>query len=224
VSFTEAELTRYYPRLFHMAEAGSWPLIREHGLLSTKGLLDLFEWKGEPRRLLESAHRPDSVTIQHVKHGTAVIRDQKPMRERSLKTCLIGMGPEEWYELLNGFVFFWLTRERAEQLLMARAYRNSTHSVITVDTATLLAKYASKVRLSPINSGSTIYKPRPRGFATFRIITDYPFDERKKLRGKANAVAELAVEYGVPDIYKFVLSVEHRRRDKLVERIYESRI
>ncbi len=37
-----------WPRLFHVAEAGSWPSIQAHGLLSTSALLDLFGSAGRP--------------------------------------------------------------------------------------------------------------------------------------------------------------------------------
>ena len=42
-------LIELYPRLYHMAHAGSWPMIQRHGLLSTTALLDLFEIGGERR-------------------------------------------------------------------------------------------------------------------------------------------------------------------------------
>ena len=54
-----------YPRLWHMAEAGSWDGIRERGLLSTTALLDLFEINGARRLELKSARRPASVAITH---------------------------------------------------------------------------------------------------------------------------------------------------------------
>ncbi len=37
------ELVTRYPRLFHIAWEGNWPSIREHGLLSARALLDLYE-------------------------------------------------------------------------------------------------------------------------------------------------------------------------------------
>ena len=38
-----------HPRLYHMAEAGSWPQIERGGLLSTSALLDRFGYEGEER-------------------------------------------------------------------------------------------------------------------------------------------------------------------------------
>ncbi|MGH7969145.1 MAG: DUF7002 family protein, partial [Limisphaerales bacterium] len=95
---THNELLQYYPRLYHMAEAGTWPSILKHGLLSTTALLDLFEVPAAQRKQIESTHRPECVTIAHPVHGSAVIRDQKPMRESTLLTCLVGIKPFQWYE------------------------------------------------------------------------------------------------------------------------------
>lgn len=221
---TPEQFAAHYPRLYHMAEAGVWPSIERRGLLSTAALLDLFEVNGARRRSIESEHRPESVTIAHPEHGSIIIRDQKPMREGSLRLCLQGMTPEEWYTLLNGRVFLWVTAGRVQTLLNARAYRNLEHTVVTVDTRAFLTKYGERVAISPINSGSTIYNPSPRGRHTFRRLRDYPFDERKKARGIVNAVAEAVVEYAVPDLRDFVLRVEHRRASRLLEVVYEGRL
>jgi hypothetical protein len=73
-----------------MAQLGSWPSIRKYGLLSTTALLDLFESRGDERFLIESCHRPESIPIVHPKHGRAVIRDQKPMSDQSVRKALVG--------------------------------------------------------------------------------------------------------------------------------------
>jgi hypothetical protein len=207
-----------------MAEAGTWPSIREHGLLSTSALLDLYGVVGEERRLIESCRRSESVTIRHDDYGPAVIRDQKPMSESALRKCkcLKGMTPTEWYRLLNGKVFFWLTAERVTGLLSARAYRNREHTVLTIDTERLLNRHLAEVTLSPINSGSTLYTPQPRGVDTFQTLANYPFDAwRKKRAAATNAIAELAVTYEVRDIREMVIRVERRRESHVLEVIYE---
>lgn len=200
-----------------MAEADTWQSINRHGLLSTSALLDLFEVNGVERRAIESSHRPDSVTISHARYGRAVIRDQKPMREPALQACLRGMTPRQWYKLLNRHVFFWVTEERLVTLLNARAYRAREHTVITVDTRRLVAAHGSRIFLSPINSGSTIYKAQERGRATLRPLSRYPFEERRALRGPANAVAECAIRGGVSDIRNFVVRVERRQGSRILE-------
>jgi hypothetical protein len=94
----ESDLVEIYPRLWHMAEDGSWDSIRERGLLSTTALLDLYSVNGPTRISLESTQRPQSVSISRVGLPDAVIRDQKPMSDAALKECLLdGIEPAEWY-------------------------------------------------------------------------------------------------------------------------------
>jgi hypothetical protein len=216
MGLTREQLVELYPQVFHMAEASSWPSIKRHGLLSTSALLDLFEISGEARFKIESCHRPDSVTISHPKHGTAVIRDQKPMRESALRLCLKGCSPRKWYRFLNRKVFFWGIEERVTTLLNARAYRSRDHIVLTVDTAQLIKENNSKMLLSPLNSGSTIYRPVSRSIKSFRPLAKYPYEERKKARGKKHAIVEFAFDYEVQGLLGAVIRVERRRGDSIL--------
>jgi len=200
------DINRHYPRLYHMAESGSWPSIQKYGLLSTSALLDLFEIKGKERFAIESQWRRKSVTIRNPVIGSAVIRDQKPLHEGALRKLLDGMSTEEYYAMLNRMTFFWTYRERLERLLNARAYRNRSHCVLIVDARALLAEHQNAVWLSPINSGA-IFGSGRRGIGTFRRIGDYPFEEMKRKKGD-NAIVELAVDYAVKDISRVVIRVE----------------
>lgn len=214
----EADLLKYFPRLWHMAEDGSWESIKKHGLLSTTALLDLYGIRGAERKALESERRPESVKIAAKGHAGATVRDNKPLTASALEKCLApGITPTEWFELLNKRAFFWLSRDRLRGLLKARAYRDRPQIVLTVDTAKLVAAHRDRVELSPINSGSTIYKPQPRGKQTFLSIDDYPFDERRKTRSPKNSVAELVVAGGVPDIAKHLIAVHRIFENKPAE-------
>lgn len=214
----EEDLLRNYPRLWHMAEDGSWDSIQKHGLLSTTSLLDLYKYKEAPRYALESARRPDSVLVSAGGLPHAVVRDQKPMTASALEKCLTdGTTPEEWFETLNARVFFWLSRERLRGLLNARAYRGRPQTVLTLDTASVVAANRDRVRLSPINSGATIYNPAPRGLNTFLPVPEYPFEEWRKKRPLQNSVVELTVLDGVPDITDHALAVHSVHNGKLTE-------
>src|SRR5579875_593858 len=172
----EAFLKRY-PRLYHMAEAGSWQQIREEGLLSTSALLDRYEVQGEERRAIESRRRPRSVQLTHPRTGeTAVIRDNIPLNETFLAQVLTDMTPEQWYETLNRRVFFWVREEKLLVLLNARAYRGRAHDVITVDTRKLVERHEDRITLAPINTGAA-FSPTAakRGSDTFASIQEYPF-------------------------------------------------
>jgi hypothetical protein len=209
-----------YPTLYHMAEDESWESIRRHGLLSTSALLDRFEVEGGERFeveggerfAIESTRRPEIVRVDHPEHGTALVRDNKPMQEKALERCLYGMTPREWYEHLNRRVFFWVERKRLLKLLGARAYRNRPHLVLEVVAAELLDRHAEWVTLSPINSGTTFaMNPAPRGPDTFRRIADYP---------DGKLVVEFAVDYAVPNIADFVLSVSRWHGAEKLEEVW----
>jgi hypothetical protein len=198
-----------FPRLYHMAEQGSWPSIQRHGLLSTSALLDLFEIQGMDRVQLECRRRPDSVVLTHPTHGTAVVRDQKPMDDKGLQRALRdGLTPEIWYKTLNEKVFFWVSEERLSRLLNARAYRAKRQTILTLDATGLLNRHAHRAVLSPINSGCTKPNPQPRGRDTFLPMSEYPFAQWDEKRKKREPVVELAVTHSVPDIVDFVVKVE----------------
>ena len=206
---TDAELhdlIRASPTLFHMAERGAWPAIERHGLLSTSALLDLYGVTGAARDAIEASRRPEGTVLTRPGLPAVTVRDQKPMTDRALERCLTGgMTPPDWYRLLNGKVFFWLSEARLAKLLGARPYRDGEHDVLELDTARLVDAYRDRITLSRINSGSTIRKAAPRGPDTFRTIADYPIRP-----GRERAV-ELAVTGGVPDIARFVIRVTRRR-------------
>jgi hypothetical protein len=206
-----ADIAATYPRLYHMAEKGSWASIEEHGLLSTSSLLDLFDVKNPQRSEILHRRRPKSVRLKHSVHREVVVRDQIPLSESRLEACLNDMTLEEWLGALNSRVFFWLDEAHLETLLDARAYRDTSHDVITVDTAALLERHGADITLSPINSGATMYKPRERGSRTFLPVSDYPFEARRRVRGRQNAIVELAVNGGVRDILEVALRVERRQ-------------
>ena len=200
-----------------MAERGSWPSIRKYGLKSTSALLDFYHIAGEYRRSIESCWRPESVTLEDPNYGKAVIRDQKPLHEGALKRVLIGMSTTEWYQLLNRKTFFWVTRERLERLLKARAYRYKPQTVIIIESSMLVNRHGDKITVSPINSGAT-FGGGMRGRNTFSRLPDYDFETawRKK---KKDAIVELAVDYTVDDIADMVLTVEEWYEGKIIKKI-----
>ena len=203
------ELAERYPRLFHLAAGGSWPMIERHGLLSASGLLDLFGVSGGRRRGIESRRRPKPVTLRRADRGRATVRERRPLNETALKRTLCGrMSLPEWYEMLNAKAFFWPTRQRLETML--KAYAAERQTVLVVDTASLLDAHFDRVRLSPIDSGGTCSANVRRGPDTFLPPGEYPFRKQCIRRRASGAVAEIAVEGGVPDIREHVLLVEER--------------
>jgi len=212
------ELISTFPRLYHMAHVNAWPGIKRHGLLSTSALLDLFEVRGSGREALEANRRNDSITVHHKRYGEAVIRDNKPMDDAGLVRALTDMTPEQWYRTLNRKVFFWPSDERLNRLLTARFNRSDNHCVIAVNTRRLVSDYHDKIWFCPINSGTTAKpRPQPRGTQTFRRICDYPFNDwSRKRRCCIKAIAELAVDYSVPNLRDYVEGVTVRNSTGVV--------
>ena len=197
-----------YPVLYHMATANSWVSIQQHGLLSTAELLRLFEIPESVQIPLLTSQRREGVLISHKEHGTATLRDQKPLSQKKLERCLTDCDAPTWYQVLNERVFFWLTRERLKTLMSAKEYAGKPHVVIFLDTSSLLSQYERTIELAHMNTGNTLPFAHPRGKSTFRSLESYPYEDRKRL-SDYSAVVELTVLNGVPDLKKHVLKAEH---------------
>lgn len=217
----EAEdLVRDYPILYHMAEAGSWPSIARHGLMSATALLDKCRIAPAARRDIESQIRPEGVEIGCGRMGRVVIRDQKPLKERTLEKLLRGrMTVPQYCRLLNKRTFLWADEDRLKAMLNARAYRGRPHDVLTVDTRGLVDRHRSKITLSHINSGATSRGRGERGRDTFKRIGAYPYIPARK--HGCNRVVEVAVDYMIRDIRRHVLRVDERRGDRIVRRLWQ---
>lgn len=204
-----------YPKLYHMAEVGSYPSILENGLLSTVAALDRFEVHGVERFQLESAHRPEKVILESQARGRVVLRDQKPMRAERLAGALEqGVTPRQWYEIINSKVFFWVQSARLERLLNARAYRAYEHDVFTIDTASFVNAHEHSIWLCHMNSGNTFPMPFPRGMQTFKRIDDYPVNAKG---APTKEVVELVVDYSVLDIAAYVTEVRRMKGSQVLE-------
>lgn len=215
-----ADFVRLYPELFHMSADGSWPSIQQRGLLSSAALTDLWQVDPALRRRLLAERREDSHILEHEVHGTAVLRDQKPIHEPSLAESLDDVTVPEWYGALNSRVFFFPQRKRMLELLSARSYRNDIHTVITFDTASLVTAYENFIELCPINSGfAQRHSKARRGSTTFQPIADYPHPVRDEPRANGHDVAELTVRYAIRDVTPFVTRVERMKDGQVVERL-----
>jgi hypothetical protein len=202
-------LAKLHPTLYHMAEDGTWPSIRQRGLLSTPAIVDLYQPDADVREQILSTVRRDKIRLTSAALGEMTIRDQRPAK--FLKDCMNdGVSPQAYLDALNGRVFFWLCLSRLTRLLNARLYRHSRHTVLHVDTARLVGAYPGQVQLAPYNTGSMHVPNAPRrGPDVFTNLADYPYDQWLTKRGRSGEpVVELTVSYAIPDILRFVTKVE----------------
>jgi hypothetical protein len=215
-------LSRLHPTLYHMAEDGTWPSIRDKGLLSTQAIVDLYRPDDATRAQILSAVRRRKITLTSAGLGPVTIRDQLPAK--FLEACMTeGARPAEFLHALNSRVFFWLTEKRLKTLLNAKHYRLLKHTVLHVDTAALVQAYPDRVQLAPYNTGSMHVPGAPkRGPDIFSNLADYPYDEWTAKRGKTgDAIVELTVHYAVPDISSFVTKVETWADGRPIETLYQ---
>jgi hypothetical protein len=195
--------------VYHLAEAENWPSIERDGLLSTRALLYRAGIDDSIRATLEREHRPKRTILP----TGWVIRDQKPMPPAGLRRCLVGLTTAQWYELLNGKVFFWFDIERLNR--QRRACGSSPQVVLKIATDRLLGRYAAQTALTPINTGNARRKPALRGKATFvpyGVWTETAWLSEAQALGTRcrpwnHQPVELAVTDSVPDVMDFVVSI-----------------
>lgn len=210
-SVRTCDFVRLHQKLYHMTAIGSWSTIERYGLHSVTALLDLLYVDPDRRPAIELQRRPHTLRLSDPQLGEFEIRDQKPLNVAKLARCLTDMTVTEWLALLNRKVFFWPTPDRVQDLLGAEMYRHQEHLVLVIDTKSLVRIHEPGIMLAPINTGAVLYNPPARGRNTLLPITDYPFDVWRKKRGATTAIAEVAVDYAVPDITNHVLRVERRQ-------------
>ncbi|MBX3304082.1 MAG: hypothetical protein KF693_17860 [Nitrospira sp.] len=196
-------------RMYHLAEAPNWPLIQRDGLVSASRLLHVAGLTDADRDRLERAQRLTHTELP----GGVHIRDQRPMPPAALTRCLCGMGPADWYALINSRVFFWLDPDRLNRQKAACEPRPQV--VIEVDTAALVAAHEQWTAVTPINTGNARRRAACRGAATFVPLVEWIrtgwASEAQALRilrrKRSHQPVELTVLDAVPDILRFVTGI-----------------
>jgi hypothetical protein len=215
-------LVELYEHVVHVTEAGNAEGIMRHGLLATARLLDAFEADAATRAAVCDRPRQQSVLLSHEMYGRACVRDQRPMNIKRLEHALRdGMTINEWLELLDTFVFFWPTREKAAHLLGRATYANTDHDVLTASTRELITRHGDRLRLSRMNTGTTKPFAFPRGQDTFMELQDQRLAEPLSTGRRSRAVAEIAVIDGVPDMSDLVIKIERWHGAHPVEVLWE---
>ena len=205
---TIEELARLHPYLFHVTTPGAWASIRQHGLLSTQRLLELFDVERELQQQLQTSRRATAVSLHHAEYGNVVLNDNLPLSEKALSQCLDDrLTPEQWLAMLNERVFFWPDEAGLASMLNAKMNRNRTREILVVETAKLPSAIAARMELCPINSGSTIRKPARRGLRTFTPLGKHTYRDWQKLRGRRDRIREVIVRDSIDKIENYVVEV-----------------
>jgi hypothetical protein len=190
---------------FHVVEQANWPSVQRHGLLSASRLM---QRAGEPPSA-QRRHRQVDLTLT----SGAIIRDQKPMPPHRLQVGLCdGLTPDDWFEILNSKVFFWLDPKRVDG--HRGAYSSRPQLILIIDAAAMLDRYAGAAFVSPINSGNARRRPTLRNRTTFvpyaRWVSDAWAHEvipGRATRAASHTPVELAIEDGFPDALDYIREV-----------------
>ena len=183
------EFSRLYPSVYHAADEAARPQIERYGLLSSKAISQLVS----PGRSDESAlvRRLKCERVGNFEIGSFVLRDQKPLNEKKLTSCLTdGLTVQQWLSILNEKVFFWATPARLGTFVAH--YTNQI--ILQLNTHALLKQVQHRTSIAVINTGSVYRKPARRGRETFVPLAKWQRRENGKTRDAAELVVDNVVD------------------------------
>jgi hypothetical protein len=131
--------------------------------------------------------------------------------------------PEDWFELLNSKVFFWLDVRRLNRQRLACGA--SPQVALVVNASHLLMKYSGLATVTPINTGNALRSAAPRNLTTFVpyqrwLIDGWAYEDIPgvQARPRSRQPAELTISEAVPDILDYVLAAVPLNPGEILDR------
>lgn len=203
---TPERLASMHPRLHHFAQAGAHEGVRRHGLLSAAAAVAL--WGADPSVL--AAPRPRAVRLDHPEHGVLWLNDNRPLRAGPLARCLEGgLTPDDWLASLNARVFLWAREEDGLGFARARLAQGHPTELMVFDALGLARAHWGRIEVAPINTGSALRRPAPRGPGTFAPAEGLDWAAWRRRRGLSapDRIKEVTVLGAVPDAGDHLMEV-----------------
>ena len=193
--------------IYHVVDSRNWPRVEREGLRPASALAAACLPRSEAAALIRRWRRTSSILPSGV-----VLRDQRPMPATALERCLAtGVRAEDWYEIVNDGVYFWVDPDRLERHLRAQT---GTQFVLQLDGPALARAYSDRSFMTPFNVGAARRRPAPRGRGTF---VPYPSWRRHGWRDESpgpasgrrssHPPAEFVIRGDIPDAMSFVHGV-----------------
>ena len=185
------------PALFHTTDVSARAGIERYGLLSASELAALCGVQGDNAVELRERRRSQAITLPSSDGYEFVLRDQKPMSDKTLRKCLDdSLEPSDWYRAVNSRVFFFVHPNKVTQLQSAKATAGSKKLLLKIDTKSFLSKYYEVCEVTTFNVGFALRKPVRRSLRSFIPLRRYS--------GSISRIVELTVPGSVPDIMDFI--------------------
>jgi hypothetical protein len=124
-----------WPRVYHLVDERNRASIRAEGLRSAASYVNDEGLDPQMARNLLRSQRQTEVVLS----AARVLRDQRPMPPRPLRSYVRGCEPSEWYEQLNQWVYFCLDPPRVKR---RRRACTSPQRVLVLDSARWVARLA----------------------------------------------------------------------------------
>ncbi len=189
-------------QVYHLVDEQNWTSVQAGGLMSAKQLAMASNYNLNDLR----QHRARGLVLP----SGVRIRDQSPMPPAVLARFLRdGLTPEDWYDLLNSKVFFWLDPDRLNR--QRRACGDAPQRVLVIDGCRMMETHGARACVAPINMGNAMRAAAPRGLTTFVPWEQWKADAwsseqvgQAKSRPATHRPVELTIEDEVPDIFDYV--------------------
>ncbi|CAN5513027.1 hypothetical protein BH10ACT1_BH10ACT1_42940 [soil metagenome] len=195
------EFLKWCPRLWHVAPAGAWELIRERGLRTSEQLIQAADLEdGDRARLLTEYRLTEARFV--VDGEPVVLRDQERLSARKDTAAILGddLTLADWVSLLNRRVYLFCDRGPMETHLRKMSAVHGAQDVLVFSPMRLYDTYRSQLELA---DQSTVAVKRLTGEqksrATFQPITRFP-NKRPKEITVVGGVDDLSVVTRVTQI------------------------
>jgi hypothetical protein len=193
---------RSIAKVYHLVDEQNWSSVQAGGLMSAKRLAMASNYDLNDLR----KHRARGVVLP----SGARIRDQSPMPPAVLARFLRdGLSPEDWYDVLNSKVFFWLDPARLNR--QRQACGHAPQRVLVIDGCRMLKAHGARACVAPINTGNAMRAAAPRGLTTFVPWEQWKADAwaseqvgQTKGRPATHRPVELTIEDEVADVLDYV--------------------
>lgn len=192
-----------WKHVYHLVDERNWASVWVQGLRSTASQIRDEPLDERERQLMLRQQRRFELVLT----SGSVLRDQRPAAVTSLRKCLVGCTPWDWYELLNQWVYLWVDPARLERQRRAQ-HPDTRHRILILDARRIIELHLERAHVTPINSGNATRNPAARSPRSFVPVEQWAHDRwasesmatGRPPRPPSTPPAELVIRDSIPDL------------------------